>query len=79
MTPAHYFSFQVSPPDKMRLALLLVTLTWGLGLVSAKGDLNDFNTDKQSIAPERIAAFYSENVIKGESLIHSRDSLLLTF
>merc|ERR1711936_824963 len=67
-------SFQVSPPDKMRLALLLVTLTWGLGLVSAKGDLNDFNTDKQSIAPERIAAFYSENVIKGANKPEERCS-----
>jgi len=58
----------------MRLALLLVALTWGLGLVSAKGDLNDFNTDKQSIAPERIAAFYSENVIKGANKPEERCS-----
>jgi len=47
----------------MRLSVLLITL--GLGLVSALGDLNDFNTDKQTIAPERIAAFYSDIVIKG--------------
>ena len=50
--------------SRMRLSLLLITL--GLGLVSALGDLNDFNTDKQTIAPERIAAFYSDVVIKGE-------------
>jgi len=53
---------------------MLVALTWGLGLVSAKGDLNDFNTDKQSIAPERIAAFYSENVIKGANKPEERCS-----
>jgi len=47
----------------MRLSVVLVFIS--LGLVSAKGDLNDFNTDKQSIAPERIAAFYSDIVIKG--------------
>jgi len=47
----------------MRLSVLLISLS--LGLVSAKGDLNDFNTDKQTIAPERIAAFYSDIVIKG--------------
>ena len=50
--------------SRMRLSLLLITL--GLGLVSALGDLNDFNTDQQTIAPERIAAFYSDIVIKGE-------------
>ena len=49
---------------RMRLSVLLISLS--LGLVSAKGDLNDFNTDKQTIAPERIAAFYSDIVIKGE-------------
>ena len=49
---------------RMRLSVVLISIS--LGLVSAKGDLNDFNTDKQSIAPERIAAFYSDIVIKGE-------------
>jgi len=47
----------------MRLSVVLISIS--LGLVSALGDLNDFNTDKQTIAPERIAAFYSDIVIKG--------------
>merc|ERR1712012_257003 len=44
--------------------LLLFALVVG---ISCKGDLNDFNTDKPSISPARIAQFYTVQVVQSAS------------
>jgi len=46
-------------------AVLAAVLVGCLALVHAKGDLNDFNTDRASISAERVAMFYSDKVIQG--------------
>ena len=51
-------------------AVLAAVLVGGLALVHAKGDLNDFNTDRASISAERVAMFYSDKVIQGEYILH---------
>jgi len=65
-------------------AVLAAVLVGGLALVHAKGDLNDFNTDRASISAERVAMFYSDKVIQGagkteqqcpERVFSSRDAV----
>jgi len=51
--------------DRRGFFLTFVFVSVVCEIVNAKGDLNDFNTDKQTISPARIAKFYSENVIQG--------------
>ena len=55
--------------DRRGFFLTFVFVSVLCEIVSAKGDLNDFNTDKQTISPARIAKFYSENVIQGKNII----------
>ena len=49
--------------------MLAAVLVGGLALVHAKGDLNDFNTDRASISAERVAMFYSDKVIQGDYIL----------
>ena len=44
----------------------LVLLASLLVAIQAKGDLNDFNSDKQTISPERIAQYFTDTVIQGK-------------
>jgi len=48
----------------MSSLLLFLILVVG---ISCKGDLNDFNTDKPSISPARIAQFYTDQVVQSAS------------
>jgi len=49
-----------------RMSSLLLFLILVVG-ISCKGDLNDFNTDKPSISPARIAQFYTDQVVQSAS------------
>ena len=50
-----------------RTSSLLLFLVLVVG-ISCKGDLNDFNTDKMSISPARIAQFYTEQVVQSKKI-----------
>ena len=50
-----------------RMSSLLLFLILVVG-ISCKGDLNDFNTDKPSISPARIAQFYTDQVVQSKKI-----------